>query len=306
MEKEQEAEIKLVPITPELIAKILPLREQRSNKETFGRMMFMAGSKGLTGAAMLSSKAAMRVGAGVSILAIPGSQARFVDTANPEVMTLDLPETKANTLSLKGYTVIKKVADKLKVLAIGPGITRRQNTKLLVKRILKNFPEKYPELKFVIDADGLAGLVKFKKELATEQLPIITPHAGELAGLLKIKRQLVEMNPPFFAKMAAKKYGVLVVLKGFQTIIVSPHEEEILFNYIGNAGMATAGTGDVLTGTIAGFLAQNLDSWKAAALGVFFHSLAGNIAAMDIGQDGIIASDILAKLPQAIKRIKGT
>lgn len=295
----------LIAITPELVARLLPVRPKNATKEDFGRVLVIAGSQGMSGAAMLCSRAVLRAGAGLAILGIPQSLARLADVSIPEVMALELPETKTKTLAPKAFLPIKKVASRVKVLALGPGLSRKPSTVQLVKKVLKSIPKKFPKIKLVIDADGLAGLVPFSSQNQSEYLPIITPHTGELAKLLKVTRKLVEKDPPFYARKAAKRYKVLVVLKSFQTIIVSPYEEEILFNNIGNAGMATGGTGDVLTGTIAGFLAQGLDSWTAAVVGVYIHSLAGNVAAIRVGQDGIIASDILESLPLAIKRIRG-
>ncbi|MBU0580078.1 MAG: NAD(P)H-hydrate dehydratase [Candidatus Margulisbacteria bacterium] len=297
----KKKKVKLLPISKEIVTRLLPKRPKEANKETFGRVLVLAGSKGMTGAAMLCSRAVLRIGAGLSILGIPKSLAHFVDVANPEVMTLSLPETSKGALSTNAFSQVKKVLPRMKAVALGPGLTRFPGTVQLVRKTLKELA-KNKNSKIVIDADGLAGLIRFPKYL---DLPIITPHTGELASLLQVKRILVEQNPPLYAKKAAQKYKVLVVLKSFQTLVVSPYVEEIFFNHIGNQGMATAGSGDVLTGAIAGFLAQGLDAWSAAIVGIYIHSLAGNIAAIRMGQDGIIASDILESLPLALKRIRG-
>lgn len=291
-------------ITPELVGQLLPVRPRNADKETFGRVLVLAGSKGMLGAALFCSRAVLRTGAGIALLGLPDSLARFANANSPEVMTIGLPETDWGSLAPQALTGIKKIMTKMKAIAIGPGLSRQKPTISLVGKTLRLISVKYKKLKLVVDADGLKGLVRFSHRPAA-YIPVITPHAGELSGLLKVTRRAVEKYPVRYALKAARKFRVLVVLKGYETIIVSPYSDEVLVNQTGNPGMATGGSGDVLTGMIAGLLAQGLDSRSAAVAGVFLHGLAGNIAALRLGQDGIIASDILESIPLALRRIRG-
>ncbi len=300
----QDQALTLIPITLPLVKRLLPKRPRNADKEYFGRAFVVAGSKGMIGAALLASRAVLRAGAGISILGVPQSLADLVDAVSPEVMTIGLAETTERTLSPKAYKKIKEVAERMKALAIGPGLSRNARTTKLEQKIYTRLFRSLKKLNLVIDADGLNGLRPFAVRRA-EYLPVITPHAGELARLLKITRTKLEQDPVYYARKAAKRFKVIVVLKGEQTIVVDPSALEVLYNTTGNPGMATGGSGDVLTGVITGFIVQGMEPRSAAVLGVFIHGLAGNIAAMLKGQDGIIASDILNNVPLAIKRVRG-
>ncbi len=297
-------EIKTIPVTFDLAQELMPPRPRAVDKEYFGRALVIAGAKGMLGAALLSSRAVLRVGAGISVLGVPRELAKVADAVSPEVMTLELPMTAKGTVSVKARASILKMASRMRAVALGPGLSRDPATKRLLKHVLPGLFRRYAAVRLVIDADGLLGMVRFPFRGA-ERLPIITPHTGELAKLIKVTRRAVESDRLRYARSAARRFNVIVVLKGAMTLIVSPVDDVLFYNMTGNPGMATGGSGDVLTGIITGLLAQGLEPRTAAALGVYVHGLAGNFAAVQKGEDGIIASDILENIPNALRRLRG-
>lgn len=272
------------------------------HKGDFGHIFVLAGSARFSGAAVLCAEAAMRSGAGLVTLAVPESlTSAIIKIKTKEVMLLPLPETKEGTFSLAGYRKIKGFIGEVNVLVIGPGLSRHKATKGLVRRIVSN-----TDKTLVIDADGLnafAGYLNLLKAVCCRlQADVIfTPHPGEMARLLRVSIRKVQGNRKKFALEFAKKYNATLVLKGYQTV-VADYKENFYINMTGNPGMATAGSGDVLTGIIAAFLGQGLDAFAAAKYAVYLHGLAGDLAAEERTQISLIASDIIAKIPEAIKR----
>lgn len=279
--------------------RLLPTRPRDAHKGTCGHVFLIAGSVGLTGAATLASEAVLRVGAGMATLGIPESLNPIMEEKLTEVMTVPLCETDAQTLSLNAEGKIFELLQRANVAAIGPGLSRNSATVELVHRLCTKV-----ELPKVIDADGLNALAE-KPELLDElgSEAILTPHPGEMARLLGCSIQEVESDRIGIPQNFAKEHGVTLVLKGAPTITASP-SGEVYLNSTGNAGMATAGMGDVLTGAIAGLLAQGLNPVDAAILGVYVHGLAADIAAEKIGESGIIAGDVLRRLPEALNAIE--
>ena len=221
-----------------------------------------------------------------------------------EVMTLPLPETEAGSLAESATSIILEYAEKTKsVLAIGPGLSQHPETVALVHQLLKKIGIKKLGLRMVIDADGLNALAQ-KTELISllGAEAVLTPHPGEMARLTNIPISTLESNRIGAAEEFANQYGVTLVFKGAPTITSTPNGD-IWINSTGNPGMATAGMGDVLTGIIAGLMAQNVSSRMAAVLGVYLHGLAGDIAAEALGMHGLIASDVLQAVPQAISSL---
>jgi NAD(P)H-hydrate epimerase len=290
-----EQSIKVNWVQKDDAARLMPARPRHSHKGTFGHVFVIAGSVGLTGAAALASEAALRIGAGMVTLGIPKSLNPVMEEKLTEVMTIPLPETDAQSLALEAKTKIFDFLEKADVAAIGPGLSRNPQTVELIHQLSVEI-----ELPKVIDADGLNALSE-KRELLDrlDSQTILTPHPGEMARLLNCSPQEVESDRIGTAQNLAEKHGLTLVLKGVPTIIASD-SSEVYINSTGNPGMATAGMGDVLTGAIAGLLAQGLAPVDAAVLGVYLHGLAGDVAAEIVGESGLIAGDVLKVLPKTL------
>jgi len=280
------------------IKNILPKRPRDGHKGLFGRVLVIAGSIGLTGAGAMASLSALRVGAGLVTLGTPESLNPIMEIKLTEAMTLPLPETQYQTLSLQSYDIIMQMIDKFDVVAIGPGLSRNRETIALVQKLCKDI-----HIPKVIDADGLNALAEDKNSLnELDEKTILTPHPGEMSRLIGKTTSDVQSDRINVAVNFAKEYGVTLVLKGVPTVVAYPNGEAYL-NTTGNPGMASGGTGDVLTGTIAGFLAQGLNEKDSAILGVYIHGLAGDLASIDRGECGLIAGDLIDFLPRAIKKL---
>lgn len=270
----------------------LPKRLAWTHKGNYGRVLVIAGSRNMSGAAYLTSRAALRAGAGLVYLAVPKSIQKLVAAKTREVITIGLPETGAGTLSLKAYGLIRKI--KADVVAIGPGLTTHPETKELVKKLVRQLKVSC----VVLDADGLNCIADDPSILKkSKSRIIITPHPGEMSRLIGKNVGQIQRNRVKIAQNAARKWKVEVVLKGAYTIVVE--KEKVYINSSGNPGMASAGVGDVLTGMLAAFLAQGLTVKEA----VYVHGLAGDLAAREKGEYGLIASDLSEKIPYAIQKI---
>jgi len=245
----------------------------------------------------------MRSGAGLVTLGIPKSLNNAIIKIKPkEVMTLPLPQTQEGTLSLAGLRKIKDFTKDIEVLVIGPGLGQNKSTQALVRKIVVN--QNKP---IVIDADGLNSLAGHLDLLRVTNYElrvtrILTPHPGEMARLLGISINKVQAKRKEIARRFAKDYNCIVVLKGDKTIVADSHGK-IYANNTGNPGMATAGSGDVLTGIIGAFLGQGLSAFSATKYAVYLHGFAGDLAAKEKTQLGMIASDIIVKIPEAIKKM---
>jgi len=280
---------------------LLLRRKPNAHKGDFGHIFILAGSGRFSGAAVLCSEAAMRSGAGLVTLGIPKSLAGAIIKIKPkEIMTFPLPETSDGTLSLSGYKKIKDFVKNTDVLVVGPGLAQNKSTQGLVRKAISKIGKL-----MVIDADGLNALVGHLEMLhaarCTLHAKILTPHPGEMARLMGISIKKVQENREDITKKFAKDYKVTVVLKGYNTVAADYHGN-LYINKTGNPGMATAGSGDVLTGMIAAFLGQGLNQFEASKYAVYLHGLAGDLAAKEKTQIGMIASDIIDKIPEAIKR----
>ncbi len=274
----------------------MPARKSDSHKGDYGHVFILAGSYGLTGAAYLTSQASLLSGSGLVTLGIPESLNPTMEVKLTEVMTKPLAETKGLTLSLKAFPQINKILPAIDALAIGPGLSQNPQTRELVYKLLSSVAKP-----LVLDADGINALIgKLKVLHSLKAELVITPHPGEMARLLNLKVAEVQRNRAEVAKDFAREYNVVVVLKGYRTVVAA-RNGKIHVNKTGNPGMASAGCGDVLTGIIAAFLGQGMDGLKAAKLAVYLHGLAGDYAAEEKGQTSLIATDILNKLPQAFK-----
>jgi NAD(P)H-hydrate epimerase len=294
----RERSLRVNVITEDYIREVLPKRQAWAHKGSCGRALVVAGSRGLTGAATLASSAVARAGAGLVTLGIPASLNPIMEQKVTEVMTRPLPETDTGCLSSEAISYINELADNCDVLAIGPGMGRNGETEQVIKDIVAA-----ARCPLVIDADALNALLGCTELLPQlEALAVLTPHVGEMSRLTGIPAEQINADRLAVAGKAAISWGTIVVLKGPGTIVAFP-DGEAFINTTGNAGMATGGTGDVLTGVIAGFIAQGLSSHEAALAGVYIHGLAGDIAARK-GTIGLMAGDVLQAIPEAIQIVQ--
>ncbi|MFC1564602.1 NAD(P)H-hydrate dehydratase [candidate division KSB1 bacterium] len=278
-----------------------PEREPYFYKGDCGRVLVIGGSPGLTGAAALACNSALRSGAGMTLLGIPESLNPVMEQKLTETMTVPLPETNDGCLSLEAEDKIFDVMPWADVLTIGPGIGRNEETLKLVLNLLEK-----AELPIVLDADGLYALSKKpgilrKREYET----IITPHQGEFCRLMhKDDVPCLETDRIETLRKYSKKLNTTILLKGAPTLVAGDIGD-VYINPTGNAGMATAGSGDVLTGIIAGLMGQGMDVTTAGITGAYIHGLAGDLAAEELGEAGVIAGDLVDFLPYAIEVIIG-
>lgn len=287
-------------LTREQVATHLPQRRRSAHKGSVGHVGIIAGAIGKTGAAALAAKAAARVGAGLVTIATPTSVQPTVASLLLEAMTVPMPETATQALSAAGVDALLAFAATRTAVAIGPGIGQDPDTADAVRRFLSSVT-----VPCVVDADALNAAAADPSLWARCTAPmIVTPHPGEMARLCGLARGSdVTRDRLGLARRVAKDYGVIVVLKGARTIIANP-DGQAAINPTGNPGMATGGTGDVLTGTIAGLLAQGLSPWDAACTGTYLHGLAGDLAAQAIGAIGLIAGDVIEQLPHAYTSLR--
>lgn len=280
------------------ISKLLPARKKEADKRDYGHVLVLAGSDGFTGAAALCSEAVLLSGAGLVTLGIPESLKHIMAVKLTEVMIKALPETKFKTLSLSAKKEILRFGSKCNCLVIGPGLSRNKNTAKLVRSLIAESSKK-----IVLDADGINALEGDNNILKRKGKDIvITPHVAEFSRLSGLSIEEIKKNRITLAKKFIMQYNSVFVLKGFRTI-VAQRSHPLYINNTGNSGMATAGSGDVLTGIIGGFIAQGLESFDAARLAVYLHGLAGDLAAKEKTEYSLIASDILKYIPKAIKRL---
>jgi len=275
-----------------------PKRAEDAGKRDFGHVLVIAGSGGYTGAAYLTSQAAMLSGSGLVTLAVGKSIYPIMAEKLTEVMVKPFVETRDYSLSLLAEKELLSFSEKCTCAAIGPGISQNKETQSLVRSLLEKMGKP-----IILDADGInafAGHVDSLKK-ATAHL-VLTPHIGEMARLLGKDIDEVRNNRKDIALEFAHQYNIVLVLKGHETIVARP-DGVFYINATGNVGMATGGTGDVLTGMIASFVGQGMDAFNAAAAGVYFHGLAGDLAAREKGVLSLIATDLLKKLPEVLKTL---
>lgn len=277
---------------------LLPTRLPSSHKGTFGHAGIVAGSVGKTGAAAMAAKAALRTGAGLVTVATPSSVNDILESKLLEAMTVPMPETKARTLARAGLDRLLSFAQARDAVALGPGLTTHPETVELMHALIPRL-----DRPSVLDADALNALAGRTAMLADCKVPpILTPHPGEMARLEEdTSSQSVNADRIGTARRFAQRRHVVLVLKGARTVVAHP-DGRVALCPTGNPGMATAGSGDVLTGMIVGLLAQRLDPWAAACAGTYFHGLAGDLAAAELGPIGMTAGDIIERIPYAFTR----
>ncbi|MCM8760478.1 MAG: NAD(P)H-hydrate dehydratase [Candidatus Omnitrophica bacterium] len=276
-------------------------RRKDTHKGDYGHLLILGGSPGLTGAICLAGISALRSGCGLVTIGIPEGLNDIIEIKLTEVMSLPLPQTGKKTFSQKAVKpALKFIDERADGVLIGPGIsTGIKETSRFVKDIIKN-----TEKPLIIDADALkiisSDLDVLKK--SKSKSIILTPHPGEMSYLTGLAIREIQRDREGIAEEFAKKYNIVVVLKGYRTVVTDG--EKVYINPTGNPGMATAGTGDVLAGIIGGLLVQGYSGFESARYGVYIHGLAGDLAAREKGEISLIASDIIEKLPNAFQSLE--
>ncbi|PWB74555.1 bifunctional ADP-dependent NAD(P)H-hydrate dehydratase/NAD(P)H-hydrate epimerase [candidate division GN15 bacterium] len=289
-------------ITAELVAELLPYRKPDGHKGDFGRLLLVAGSTGLTGAASLASLAAARSGCGLIKIAAPATAQPILAVKLTEVMTIPLPEvSRKGVLALRALGEIRKYVEQHDAIVIGPGLGTHHETRELMQRLIP-----YLNRPAIVDADGLnafEGAADLLKQRSGAYDLVLTPHPGEYARLTG-----AEISDGFDERIqsvlqTAREFAAVVVLKGSPTLVAEP-QGACYLNPTGNSGMATGGSGDVLSGMIGSFLAQGMSPLDAALCGVYLHGRAGDLAADELTERAMIAGDIITYLPQAFEEIE--
>jgi len=298
--------------TPFDFAPLLAPRAREGNKGSYGHVLVIGGSLGKAGAAAMAGFSALRAGAGLSTVATPLSVLATVASFHPEVMTEPLAETEAGTISLRALGPVLDSLLERKTLAIGPGISRKSETAEFVRAIVKRgdtSPIVNSVVNMVVDADALNAFEGSAGQLnGRGRTLVITPHPGEMSRLTGLSIAEIQANRLEVARNFAREHELIVVLKGHRTLVAGPiaaSDGAVWVNPTGNPGMATGGTGDVLTGMVAGLIAQHPQhALEATALAVYLHGLAGDLASECIGENSLVATDLVRFLPEAFAQMR--
>src|SRR4051812_9838964 len=274
----------------------LPEHGRASSKAERGKLLIVAGSIGLPGAAILAARGALRIGCGTVRVAAPRSVAVALGVAVPELMVLSLPETDAGTLAGSAWPLLEAQFERCDAVVVGPGLGSHEETDRLAARLATDSP-----LPTVVDAGALLAWGRAGHPAAAGPR-VLTPHPGEMAELIGTETARVEADREETAARLSARWGSVLVLKGARTLVAG---ESLYLNTAGTPGLATAGSGDVLAGVIGGLLARGADPTTAAVWGVHLHALAGESAARSVGDDGLIASDVVEALPAALLALQG-
>jgi NAD(P)H-hydrate epimerase len=279
-----------VPLPP------MPERRGDAHKGSVGKVMFVAGASRYLGAPYFAAMGFLRSGGGLAYLATPEPVAPFIAMKGNEIVLMPRRATPAGSLAFDNLDELLADSAEMAMVCLGSGVSLQPETQELVRELARQLPKP-----LLIDGDGLTAIAGHLDIIRQRTAPtILTPHPGEMARLLGVSVREVQGDRLQTALRAAREWQATVVLKGPHTIIAHP-DGRAFFNLSGNAGMATAGSGDVLTGVIAGmYAALHFDFETAAGMGAFIHGLAGDLAADELGEEGVVAGDILANVPDAI------
>jgi ADP-dependent NAD(P)H-hydrate dehydratase len=279
----------------------LPIPDGDADKEERGRVLIVGGSVQTPGAVMLGARAALRAGAGKLRIATVRSIAPSIALFIPEARVFALAESSEGSIAGSAGPAIADLASQVDAVAVGAGLIDEKLSKAMVAGMFK----RYSGPPVVLDAGALDAF-RINSNLLSEMggRCVLTPHAGEMAKLLDVPLEELTSKREFYAEMAAARFGSVIVLKGPETLIASP-EEGIYINRAGNVGLATSGSGDVLSGLIAGIIARGADSLTAAVWGVYLHARAGDELARRTGKVGYLASEISAEIPRLLERLDG-
>jgi hydroxyethylthiazole kinase-like uncharacterized protein yjeF len=280
----------------EILKGLASPRRLDSHKGDYGHVLVLAGSVGKTGAAAMACEAALRMGAGLVTLGIPKSLNAIMEVKLTEVMTEPLPETPKQTLSLKAFNAIVRLCEDKKAIIIGPGIGTFKETQALVLKLIKVL-----NLPIILDADGITALSTQIKTFTPTQGPLIlTPHPGEMGRLTGLTSKQVLDDRMGISRIFSQAHQTYLVLKGYRTLIVTP-QGEIFINPTGNPGMASGGTGDVLTGMIGGLICQGFGILPSLQMAVFLHGLAGDRVSAEKGERSLVATDLIDRIPAILQ-----
>ncbi len=277
------------------VLKHFPKRPQDSHKGTFGHILNISGSKAYTGAAILSSLSALKIGAGYVTLATVEDAANIIHSFSPDIPTIELKQTESGTISSDNTNSVIGLSKNFDVISIGSGLGRNEETARFATEFIKE-----NQKPIVIDADGLNSL----SEIGIEKIggnSVITPHPKELSRLIDVPVEIILSDRKYYAVETAKSLETIVVLKGHNTVVTDG--KSVYINESGCSALAKAGSGDVLTGMITGLMSQNTNPLFATILGVYLHGLTGDIAAESLTEYSVLASDLLNFIPNAIKKI---
>jgi ADP-dependent NAD(P)H-hydrate dehydratase len=274
----------------------LPPRAADSHKGTFGKVLVIAGSRGMSGAGVLSASGALRGGAGLVQAAAPDTVVETIAAGNPCYMTIPLPPDGQGRLARAALPRLLEAASGASAVVVGPGLGQSEDVAAVVVGLIAEV-----DRPLLIDADGLNVLGANPDVLKQRRQPfVLTPHPGEFARLSGSETRAVQANREERATAFARTFGGVLVLKGAGTVVTDGRQ--VYINTTGNPGMATGGSGDVLSGLVGALLAQGMEAFAAAVLGVYLHGLAGDLARDDRGETSLIATDLLEYLPMAFRR----
>lgn len=283
------------------MTRILKPRQAESHKSSHGHLLILAGSPGLTGAACMAGIASLRAGAGLATIGVPESLHDIMEVKTTEVMTVGLPETAERTLAKSSFDKVKRLLANKTALLVGPGAGSSKELMELIGLIMQD-----ANVPVIIDADGLnsfAPKIGALKDMKAEV--VLTPHPGEASRLLNMKIPDIQADRIGAAERLVEMTGATVVLKGAYTVIAHP-SGQVFLNPTGNPGLATAGTGDILAGMLGAFLAQGYSTLEAASIAVYIHGLAGDEVKKEMGELGMIATDLLQHIPRLVNSFVGT
>jgi len=295
----EDPALQLNLIDKALVSNFIRPRPAESHKGSYGHVLVTGGSVGMTGAVVLAACAALRSGAGLVTAALPESLVPILEASALEVMSRPLAETSEASISIEALPALEYLLGTVSVCAIGPGMSRYREANAIIRFVLEN-----SGVPILVDADGLNALEGDAGILKDRQVPIvITPHPREMSRLTGLTVEDIQHNRLGVARQYATAWGITVVLKGNKTVVASP-SGEVYINSSGNPGMATAGSGDVLSGIIAGLIAQGLRPQQAAVAGVFIHGCSGDKAMEITGQRGMVAGDLIEHLPNILNELE--
>ncbi len=280
------------------LCSLLPARDSHGHKGVFGKVAVIGGSTGMSGSIYMSSMAALRSGSGVVYTVVPRTLERRMAAKSIENIVISVEDSGRGHFTQDSVTEILNHVKDMDAIAIGPGMGRDSETADVVKEILASYPNPV-----VLDADGLNAIADKPEILLNRKAEtVLTPHEMEMSRLVKAGPETVAERRKEFAQEFARRYGVVLLLKGSGTIISDGIET--YENATGNSGMATAGSGDVLTGVILSFLGRGVSALTAARIGAYVHGLAGDIFRIERGEDGLIATDLIQRLPDALHKMR--
>ena len=272
----------------------LPQLDEDGDKEARGRVLVIGGSTGIAGAVVLAATAALRAGAGKMQIATCRSLAPHVSMAVPEARVIGLPETAAGGIAAGGLKQIEEELAGAQAVLVGPGMVDEAAT----ARLMRNLLNRVERATLVLDAGALNFLKSTPRSLASlGGRAVLTPHAGEMANLLGVEKSSVKSEPLQTVRRAVSELSAVVALKGRETLIAAPTSRNVYCNRAGNVGLATSGSGDTLSGVVAGLAARGATPFQAAVWGVHLHALAGDELARRMGPLGFLARELLAEIP---------